>query len=145
MAAYECGSTDFPSPPYPDSILCPETEVSAESKATNAAKAVVTIWSIMSKVRVEAFCWGAGTALGIQYFSQLFVYYFRQLFCLHLFDICFSGELPPYFMARAHRLSGYDSDDEEDEFEELQEKKANNDLVRQLYSITLDRFSPLLF
>ena len=40
-------------------------------------------------------------------------------------------------MARAHRLSGYDSDDEEDEFEELQEKKANNDLVRQLYSITL--------
>ena len=36
-------------------------------------------------------------------------------------------------MARAHRLSGYDSDDEEDEFEELQEKKANNDLVRQLY------------
>merc|ERR1712226_1109960 len=101
MAAYECGSTDFPSPPYPDSILCPEAEVSAESKATNAAKAVVTIWSIMSKVRVEAFCWGAGTAL---------------------------GELPPYFMARAHRLSGYDSDDEEDEFEELQEKKANNDL-----------------
>ena len=48
-------------------------------------------------------------------------------------------------MARAHRLSGYDSDDEEDEFEELQEKKANNDLVRQLYSITLDRFSPLEF
>ncbi len=28
------------------------------------------------QVRVEAFCWGAGTAL---------------------------GELPPYFMARAHR------------------------------------------
>ena len=56
-----------------------------------------------------------------------------------------SGELPPYFMARAHRLSGYDSDDEEDEFEELQEKKANNDLVRLLYSITLNRFSPLLF
>ena len=38
-------------------------------------------------------------------------------------------------MARAHRLSGYDSDDEEDEFEELQEKKANNDLVRQFYYI----------
>ena len=46
-----------------------------------------------------------------------------------MFDIYLSGELPPYFMARAHRLSGYDSDDEEDEFEELQEKKANNDLV----------------
>merc|ERR1719510_839507 len=100
MAAYECGSTDFPSPPYPDSILWPETEMSADSKAANAAKAVISIWTIMSKVRVEAFCWGAGTAL---------------------------GELPPYFMARAHRLSGYDSDEEEDEFEELQEKIANNE------------------
>ena len=56
-----------------------------------------------------------------------------------MFDIYFSGELPPYFMARAHRLSGYDSDDEEDEFEELQEKKANNDLVRQNYLVSLDR------
>ena len=34
---------------------------------------------LRSKVRVEAFCWGAGTAI---------------------------GELPPYFMARAARLSG---------------------------------------
>ena len=41
----------------------------------------------MSKVRIESFCWGVGTAL---------------------------GELPPYFMARAHRLSGYDTDDDED-------------------------------
>merc|ERR1712004_188719 len=60
----------------------------------------MSIWAIMSKVRIEAFCWGAGTAL---------------------------GELPPYFMARAHRLSGYDSDDEEDEFEELQAKLANQE------------------
>ena len=50
------------------------------------------------QVRVEAFCWGAGTAL---------------------------GELPPYFVARAHRLSGYDPDEEEDEFEELQQKLAH--------------------
>jgi len=92
MAAYECGSTDFPSPPYPDSIVCPE-----QSPET---KAVISIWAIMSKVRIEAFCWGAGTAL---------------------------GELPPYFMARAHRLSGYDSDEEEDEFDELQEKIANQE------------------
>ena len=53
----------------------------------------------MSKVRFSAFCWGAGTAL---------------------------GELPPYFMARAARLSG--SRDEEDkdlaEFEELLESKS---------------------
>lgn len=52
----------------------------------------------MSKVRFEAFLWGAGTAL---------------------------GELPPYFMAKASRLSGYDPDDGEDlkEFEELNKKR----------------------
>lgn len=52
----------------------------------------------MSKVRFEAFLWGAGTAL---------------------------GELPPYFMAKASRLSGYDPDDAEDfkEFEELNKKR----------------------
>merc|ERR1719357_1721107 len=91
MAAYECGSTDFPSPPYPESIVCPE-----QSPET---RAVISIWAIMAKVRIEAFCWGAGTAL---------------------------GELPPYFMARAHRLSGYDSDEEDDEFDELQEIKNQN-------------------
>lgn len=52
----------------------------------------------MSKVRFEAFLWGVGTAL---------------------------GELPPYFMAKAARLSGYDPEDAEEmqEFEELQKKK----------------------
>ena len=50
------------------------------------------MWSIISKVRLEAFMWGAGTAI---------------------------GELPPYFMARAARLSGADLD--EDEFEEIEE------------------------
>ncbi len=75
MAAYECGSVDFPTPPYPDSIVCPEEEGEEEGGAK--VKAVMTIWHILAKVRVEAFCWGAGTAL---------------------------GELPPYFMARAHRF-----------------------------------------
>ena len=61
-------------------------------------------FELVLQVRVEAFCWGAGTAL---------------------------GELPPYFVARAHRLSGYDPDEEEDEFEELQEKMAHpENLVR---------------
>jgi len=88
LAAYECGTTNFPSPPYPDSIICPD----AESRSSVA----MSIWTIMSKVRIESFCWGVGTAL---------------------------GELPPYFMARAHRLSGYDpDDDEEDEFLELQQR-----------------------
>lgn len=93
LAAHECGSTDFPSPPYPLSIICPD-----ESPEEAMEHVPITIWMIMSKVRVEAFCWGAGTAL---------------------------GELPPYFMARAHRLSGYDPDEEEDEFDELQEKLAH--------------------
>ena len=62
----------------------------------------------MSKVRIESFCWGVGTAL---------------------------GELPPYFMARAHRLSGYDSDDDdEDEFLELQQKNPD-DLVSIIFSV----------
>ncbi|KAK9876353.1 hypothetical protein WA026_012662 [Henosepilachna vigintioctopunctata] len=88
LAAYECNSTNFPEPPYPDDIICPE----------DSSASYVTIFSIMAKVRLEAMCWGAGTAL---------------------------GELPPYFMARAARLSGIDPDDEDDdlkEFEELQKK-----------------------
>ena len=37
-------------------------------------------------------------------------------------------------MARAHRLSGYDPDEDEDEFEELQEKLANNEeMVKWFY------------
>lgn len=58
----------------------------------------------MSKVRIEAFLWGAGTAL---------------------------GELPPYFMAKAARLSGYDPEDDEDlkEFEELQKKRATGETL----------------
>jgi hypothetical protein len=71
LAAYECQSTDFPQPPYPDSIVCPDSPAGVGMG--------VSIWDILSKVRVEAFCWGAGTAI---------------------------GELPPYFMARAARLSG---------------------------------------
>ncbi|CAD6199893.1 unnamed protein product [Caenorhabditis auriculariae] len=76
LAAYECGTLDFPEPPYPSSIVCPE-------KTTRRA---VTLWQIVSKVRIESLLWGAGTAL---------------------------GELPPYFMARAARLGGQQPDDEE--------------------------------
>jgi len=57
----------------------------------------------MSKVRMEAFLWGAGTAL---------------------------GELPPYFMAKAARLSGYDPEDAEElaEFEALNAKRHQKNL-----------------
>ena len=39
LAAYECQSTDFPEPPYPDEIVCPDV------------KSVVSIWTILSKVK----------------------------------------------------------------------------------------------
>ena len=70
LAAYECGTLDFQKPPYPHEIKCPVESPSISN---------VDIFSIMSKVRLEAFMWGMGTAI---------------------------GELPPYFMARTARLSG---------------------------------------
>ncbi|GFR71263.1 vacuole membrane protein 1 [Elysia marginata] len=82
LAAFECKSIDFPEPPYPNEIKCPE----------NVQPQEMSLWTIMSKVRLEAVMWGAGTAI---------------------------GELPPYFMARAARLSGVDLED--DEFEEIEE------------------------
>ncbi|XP_035828311.1 vacuole membrane protein 1 isoform X2 [Aplysia californica] len=82
LAAYECNSVNFPEPPYPNEIKCPD-ERDTEG---------MSLWTIMSKVRLEAIMWGAGTAI---------------------------GELPPYFMARAARLSGVDLED--DEFEEIEE------------------------
>nr|XP_061797376.1 vacuole membrane protein 1-like isoform X1 [Nerophis lumbriciformis] len=90
LAAYECNSTDFPEPPYPDQIVCPQLVGSEGS---------ISLFSIMSKVRLEACMWGAGTAI---------------------------GELPPYFMARAARQSGTDPEDEEyEEFEEMLEQAEN--------------------
>jgi hypothetical protein len=92
LAAYECQSLDFPEPPYPDAIVCPGNE-------TLAKAAGLSILSIMSKVRLESFMWGAGTAI---------------------------GELPPYFMARASALSSFENrrqsseiDEELEEFEQL--------------------------
>ncbi|KTG35301.1 hypothetical protein cypCar_00036045 [Cyprinus carpio] len=48
LAAYECGSVNFPEPPYPAQIMCPEEEVLQES---------ISLWTIMSKVRLEACMW----------------------------------------------------------------------------------------
>ncbi|XP_042355703.1 vacuole membrane protein 1-like isoform X2 [Plectropomus leopardus] len=109
LAAYECGSVDFPEPPYPDQIVCPQQSAAAPGsdaeqvglEATGADGLVesaaiqgsISLWTIISKVRLEACMWGAGTAI---------------------------GELPPYFMARAARLSGTDPDDEDyQRFEEI--------------------------
>ncbi|XP_024117075.2 vacuole membrane protein 1 [Oryzias melastigma] len=69
-----------------------------------ALQGSVSVWTIISKVRLEACMWGAGTAI---------------------------GELPPYFMARAARLSGVDPDDEEyQRFEEmLDQTEASQDFA----------------
>jgi len=95
LAAWECGSLDFPQPPYPDEIHCPD--VSDFTK--------VNMLTIMSKVRLEAVMWGAGTAI---------------------------GELPPYFMARAARLSGNDDTDNADveELEELLSSESTDIFTR---------------
>nr|XP_023015659.1 vacuole membrane protein 1 isoform X2 [Leptinotarsa decemlineata]XP_023015660.1 vacuole membrane protein 1 isoform X2 [Leptinotarsa decemlineata] len=102
LAAYECESLNFPEPPYPDEIVCPSERDPLS----------ITILSIMSKVRIEAMCWGAGTAL---------------------------GELPPYFMARTSRLSGIDPDDDDDlkELEELEKKKNNRDSLTLIERVKL--------
>ncbi|XP_055798122.1 vacuole membrane protein 1-like [Salvelinus fontinalis] len=109
LAAYECGSVDFPEPPYPEQVICPQEEVLLGGTETVAQAGVeglagvaaavqgsISLWTIVSKVRLEACMWGAGTAI---------------------------GELPPYFMARAARLSGEEPDDEDyEEFGELLEQ-----------------------
>eukprot|EP00111_Clytia_hemisphaerica_P024941 TCONS_00073486-protein len=92
LAAWECGSLNFPEPPYPETILCPDSVADDSSTPIN-------MFSIMSKVRLEAVMWGAGTAI---------------------------GELPPYFMARAARLSGEDDVDNED-LEELEDLISSDD------------------
>lgn len=48
LAAYECNSVNFPEPPYPDQIICPDEE---------GIEGSVSLWSIISKVRIEACMW----------------------------------------------------------------------------------------
>lgn len=73
LAAYECGSVDFPEPPYPNQIICPQQEAPApgfdaeqvDMEAVRADGLVesgaiggsISLWTIMSKVRLEACLW----------------------------------------------------------------------------------------
>ncbi|KAL3068330.1 hypothetical protein niasHT_030621 [Heterodera trifolii] len=94
LAAFECNSLDFPEPPYPDDVTCSTDGMGHSS--------LVTLWTIIAKVRLESLMWGAGTAL---------------------------GELPPFFMARAARLSGHEPDSEEyREFIAIVERDATNQM-----------------
>jgi len=60
----------------------------------------VTVLEIMRKIRWESLMWGFGTAL---------------------------GELPPYFMARAARISGMADDEDLEKFNELLMRKKRTD------------------
>lgn len=64
---------------------------------------VPTVWQILTKVRIESLLWGVGTAL---------------------------GELPPYFMAKAARLSGK-CVEERQEMAELQRCSRNLSLFER--------------
>ncbi|KAL7401139.1 hypothetical protein ABVT39_023600 [Epinephelus coioides] len=83
LAAYECGSTDFPEPPYPDQIVCPQGE---------GLEGSISLFSIMSKVRLEACMWDVVTRakLGVQHMVQK-VGFFGILACASipnpLFDL----------------------------------------------------------
>lgn len=72
LASYECQTTDFTGDSFNPDFKCP-------GEAGTYKTMAISLFTIMNKVRLESFMWGAGTAI---------------------------GELPPYFMARAARLAG---------------------------------------
>ncbi|XP_035702629.1 vacuole membrane protein 1 isoform X2 [Folsomia candida] len=92
LAADECGTLDFPKPPYPDQVMCPEDP--------DFTRGIVSVYDIICKVRWESLMWGFGTAL---------------------------GELPPFFMARAARVSGMVDDEDLEKFAELLQRKKRGD------------------
>ena len=47
MSAYVCQSLDFPEPPYPEELICPE----------NNATYNVSFFKIVRKVQVESILW----------------------------------------------------------------------------------------
>nr|BAJ94121.1 predicted protein [Hordeum vulgare subsp. vulgare] len=77
--AIECRSLDFPSE-GPNAFEC-SNPVAADLADHQSAAGMgdVTVWGVYTKVALAVFLWGGGTAI---------------------------GELPPYFVARAARLTG---------------------------------------
>lgn len=56
MAANSCNSLDFPEPPYPTEIICPDHYDNIDQQ--------VNFFNILRKVALESFMWGLGTAIG---------------------------------------------------------------------------------
>ncbi|VDK34032.1 unnamed protein product [Taenia asiatica] len=55
LSAYVCQSLNFPEPPYPDEIICPER---------NSTGGDVSFFKIVRKTELESVLWGLGTAIG---------------------------------------------------------------------------------
>lgn len=87
LAAQSCKSLDFPSPPYPDRIICPTPDSSTTTRTTTSEIDNIDeigAFIILQKVAVECFMWGLGTAI---------------------------GELPPYFAAKFQAQTAASSSD----------------------------------
>lgn len=59
-AAHFCNSLNFPEPPYPNEIICPNNDHISSTITPNQ----VTFFNILQKVALESFMWGLGTAIG---------------------------------------------------------------------------------
>jgi len=57
MAAYECGTTDFPEPPYPEQFVCPDV---ADGMIPGNMRSLI----VVKKILLESMLWGLGTAIG---------------------------------------------------------------------------------
>ncbi|EUB60920.1 Transmembrane protein 49 [Echinococcus granulosus] len=55
LSAYVCQSLDFPEPPYPDELICPEM---------SSTRGGVSFFKIVRKTELESVLWGLGTAIG---------------------------------------------------------------------------------
>lgn len=55
LASHSCNSLDFPEPPYPNEIICPDYYL---------PNGHITFANILRKVALESFMWGLGTAIG---------------------------------------------------------------------------------
>ncbi|KAL3310345.1 Vacuolar membrane protease [Cichlidogyrus casuarinus] len=54
MAAYECGTTHFPEPPYPETISCPQGDYPKEN---------ISLLSLIRKTDLEAILWVSSSSL----------------------------------------------------------------------------------
>ncbi|KAI3384159.1 hypothetical protein SNEBB_008193 [Seison nebaliae] len=66
LAAQECSSIDFPSPPYPHQVICPCEKNGTDHCVDNPSIQLshVPLMDIFFKIALESFLWGFGTAIG---------------------------------------------------------------------------------